>query len=505
MVIRNPILPGFYPDPSVCRVGRDYYLVSSSFEYFPGVPIFHSADLVNWEQIGHCLTRKSQLDLTGALPSSGIFAPTLRYHRGVFYMITTNVGGCGNFYVTATDPAGPWSEPVLVDGDWFDPSLFFEDDGRAYYTRRGGRGIVQAEIDVETGRLTTELEMICERFICSDIEGPHLYKIDGVYFLMAAEGGSRFGHGEVIGRSDSPWGPFEPCPHNPILTHRDRGHGAIRDVGHAELVQDHNGRWWAFCLGTRHLHYNSFSLLGREIFLAPVVWTEDGWPVVGDGGAVAESFRADLFPAQLPVPDVWRDDFDGADLDHRWNFLRNPRDEDWSLGERPGYLRLRGSPVSLADRDSPAFLGRRQQHFGMTASCLLDFAPQAENEEAGLTAFMNDCHHYAVVVAMRQGRRCVVVKKRVGDMAQEVASDPLGPGPVRLAVSADSSYYRFSYAQDGREVRPLASGLGRLLSPEIAADDGSWTGVYLAMFASGNGRPCRRPADFDWFEYRAVI
>ena len=247
---------------------RDFYLVNTSLEYFPGVPLFHSTDLVRWRQIGHCLTRRSQLDLAGVRPSRGIFAPTLRHHRGVFYLVTTNVGKIGNFLVTATDPRGPWSEPLLIDDGWFDPSLFFDDDGTAYYTRRGDRGIVQSVIDVTTGRLQSPPRMIVDRYICTDIEGPHLYKIRGWYFLMAAEGGSRFGHAEVIGRSRSPWGPFEPCPANPLFTRRDRGHGLIRDVGHGDLVDDTQGNWWMVLHGTRNLHYNSFSILGRETFLS---------------------------------------------------------------------------------------------------------------------------------------------------------------------------------------------------------------------------------------------
>jgi alpha-N-arabinofuranosidase len=350
-------------------------------------PVYHSTDLVNWRQVGHCLTRKSQLNLEKSPPSGGIFAPTIRYHQGTFYMITTNVTGGGNFYVTANDPAGEWSEAVFVDPGMFDPSLFFDDDGKVYYTRRGERGIVQAEIDLTNGQWTTPLRMVVEKYISPDIEGPHLYKIDGWYYLMAAEGGSRFGHGEVIGRSHSPWGPFEACPHNPILTHRDQGHGNIRDTGHAELVQDSGGHWWLFCLGTRQLRYDSATMLGRETFLAPVEWTADGWPVVGEGGTIPETFKTDFLPAQEPFVRLWRDDFDRAELDFCWNFLRNPYEADWNLRERAGYLRLRGSPVTLSDWDAPAFVGRRQEDFRMRTTCMLDFMPSAENEEAGLSVY----------------------------------------------------------------------------------------------------------------------
>ncbi len=503
-MFQNPVLRGFYPDPSVCRVGQDYYLVTSTFEYFPGVPIFHSTDLVNWEQIGFCLTRKSQLDLDGIPASRGIFAPTIRFHDGVFYMITTNVGKGGNFYVTATDPAGPWSDPVFVDEELFDPSLFFDDDGRIYYTRRGNPGIVQAEIDIATGRLKADPVMICDRFISPDIEGPHLYRIHGMYYLLAAEGGSRFGHAEVIGRSESPWGPFEPCPHNPIMTHRHHGHGPIRDVGHAELVDDPQGSWWLFCLGTRHVAYNSASVLGRETFLMPVTWTDDLWPVVGDSGAVAPVVHTDLLPAAQRDRALWRDDFDRERLDFTWQFLRNPAAEDWSLQDRPGCLRLNGSAVSLDDLDSPAFVGRRQQDFKMAASCAVAFQPTASNEEAGLTVFYNWAHHYDLMVTVREDARRVVLRKRVGDMTQEVASEPVDAASVLLRVSSDGVRYAFTYVAGDRVQCELGTGLMRLMCPEVAHENSAWTGVFIGLFASGNGAGCQNPADFDWFEYRPM-
>jgi xylan 1,4-beta-xylosidase len=512
MTIYNPIIPGFHPDPSVIRVGGDYYLVTSSFEYFPGVPIFHSTDLVNWKQIGHVLTRKSQLNLDGIWPSGGVYAPVIRYHKGTFYMITTTMGGGGNFYVTATHPAGSWSEPVWVDPDIFDPSLLFDDDGKVYYTRRGAKGIVQAEIDIDTGKLLTPLRTLTEGFICSDIEGPHLYKINGLYYLMAAEGGTRFGHCEVIGRSASPWGPFMACPHNPILTHRDQGHSFIRDTGHAELVEDTQGNWWLFCLGTRNLEYISSSVLGRETFLAPVRWV-DGWPVVGaeKTRTLPLSFDTPLLPEQSPRPGLWWDEFDSPELNLAWNFLRNPAEGSWSLAERPGFLSLHGSALGLDDVDSPAFVGRRQEDFQILASCRVEFQPHTENEEAGLAVYLCPTNHYEIAVTLRSGQRCAVVKKRVGDLTQEIISEPLASGPVRLVVRCDGKNYTFDYAQSTGPLRPgethpLASGLARLVAPEAAlgTEFGVWTGVYFGLYATGQDTPCREPADFDWFEYRRM-
>ena len=241
MSYRNPVLPGFHPDPSVCRVGEDYYLVTSSFEYFPGVPIFHSRDLVHWRQIGHCLTRPSQLPLERAPSSTGIYAPTIRHHDGTFYMITTNVSDGRHFYVSAQDPAGEWSEPVWVDvreqiGGSIDPSLFFDDDGRVYLTCTGpGWKIFQVEIDLASGKLLSEPRLISRGTGNRCPEGPHLYKIGGFYYLMLAEGGTEYGHLESIARGESPWGPFTPCPHNPILTHRNVD-SPVQATGHADLI-----------------------------------------------------------------------------------------------------------------------------------------------------------------------------------------------------------------------------------------------------------------------------
>jgi alpha-N-arabinofuranosidase len=416
-------------------------------------------------------------------------------------MITTNVGGCGNFYLTADDPAGPWSDPFVIDNDTFDPSLLFDDDGMAYYTRRGNGGIVQATIDIKTGRLTSDLRTICGGFVSHDIEGPHLYKINGMYYLMAAECGTRFGHSETIGRSRSPWGPFESCPLNPILTHRHRSHGPIRDVGHAELFEDHRGNWWVVCLGTRQFRYDNASILGRETFLAPVTWTADGWPAVGNEGAIEP---------QLSIPGVLQDnlfatehdDFSNDRLGPSWEFLRNPYDADWSLSERKGWLRIRGSAVTLNDCDSPAFVCRRQQHLEAEASCLLDFEPGSDNEEAGLTVYANERFHYDLIVTRRNGRRSIIARKQIDDMICEMGVVPIGQGPAKLIVNAKTERYHFSCEDQAGNRHELAAGLSRLLSPEIAGNGfGSWTGVMLGMFASGNGKSCRNPADFDWFDY----
>ncbi|HZK62351.1 MAG TPA: glycoside hydrolase family 43 protein, partial [Anaerovoracaceae bacterium] len=222
---RNPVIPGFHPDPSVCRVGNDYYLVTSTFEYFPGVPVFHSKDLVNWEQIGHCLTRESQLPLNKCRASGGIYAPTIRYHDGLFYMVVTNVSGGGNFYVTAKDPAGEWSKPFWVNQGGIDPTIFWDEDGKSYFMSNGHQsteGIVISEIDLKTGKRTTEPIAVWNGTGGRYPEAPHIYKKDGYYFLLIAEGGTEYGHKVTIARSKNIYGPYESAPGNPILTHINR-------------------------------------------------------------------------------------------------------------------------------------------------------------------------------------------------------------------------------------------------------------------------------------------
>ena len=367
MNYQNPVIPGFYPDPSVCRVGDDYYLVTSTFQYFPGVPVFHSRDLVHWRQIGHCLTRESQLPLEHASSRGGIYAPTIRYHDGVFYMITTNVSAGKHFYVSTSDPAGEWSEPIWIDQEGIDPSFLFDGDHVYFsWTMRGA--IHQAEIEIATGRLLTEPRLIWHGTGGRYPEAPHLYKIDGIYYLMIAEGGTEYGHMETIARSSSPWGPFEPCPHNPILTHRNRSGHPIQATGHADLVQAQDGSWWAVFLAFRQsVPYANYHHLGRETFLAPVTRDADGWFHVNHDGTVELEMEveaiADGLPPQVWEPEPLRDDFDETVLPLYWNFLRAPNVANWSLTERPGWLRLKGTAFNLDSLDAVTFVGRRQQHF----------------------------------------------------------------------------------------------------------------------------------------------
>ena len=511
MTYRNPVLKGFYPDPSICRVGEDYYLVTSSFEYFPGVPLFHSRDLVHWEQIGHCLTRKSQLNLDKAGASGGIYAPALRFHAGRFYMITTNVSHKGHFYVYTDAIRGEWSEPVFIEGHYtgHDPDLFFDHDGKVYYTRFSwDQGILLYEIDLKTGRLLTEGRSIWKGFEDRLPEAPHLYRINGFYYLLAAEGGTWNGHMAVVARSRHVEGPYESCPYNPILSHRALVMQPLAATGHADLVQTPEGNWWMVFLGIRRLVEDNYHTLGRETFLAPVTWTEDGWPLVNGGKPV--SFEMDgqglpmaaqnaLLEEKLlteqeekePVPELCHK----APGLH-WNTRYNPPEKGISFDANLGCLTLSGTKAALSDGQNVSMLCRRQQHRDFTCTVNLAFEPQKDGEEAGLCVIMNELHHYEIALRFMEGGKHLIVRRRIGDLESLVYSRPYSSESIYLSLSGDAQYYSFG---EGSAADPLTRGMARYLSTEVA---GGFTGVYIGLYATGSGRESTVPAFFSHFQYR---
>jgi alpha-N-arabinofuranosidase len=494
----NPVIPGFHPDPSVCRVGEDYYLVNSSFEFFPGVPVYHSRDLVHWTLIGHCLTRKSQLKLDRAWASGGIYAPTIRYNNGIFYMITTNVSHRGNFIVWTKDPAGEWSDPVWIEQGGIDPSLFFDDDGKVYYTGNnpgnGPEGIYQFEIDINTGKKLSPVKYIWTGTGGRYPEGPHLYKINGWYYLMIAEGGTEYGHMETIARGKSPWGPFESCPHNPILTHRGvrSQSNPIQGTGHADLVQDHKGNWWLVFLGFR-MAGGQWHQLGRETFLSPVQW-KDGWPMVGDSGIVHTRMNMATLPAVPAVPSPVRDEFNGPHLNLEWNYLRNPEMSNYSLTEKPGWLVLKGTSATLDSVASPSFIGRRQEEFNSEFTAKMDFIPSAAGCSAGITALMNNSYHYDLLAEKdASGKIIVRLYARLGLLKTIVQESPVQSGECFLRIETTPYTYKFSFSADGSTFTEIRQLDARLLSSEVA---GGFTGVYLGLVVTGAGS-----AAFDWVKY----
>jgi xylan 1,4-beta-xylosidase len=502
----NPVLSGFHADPSVCRMGKDdYYLATSSFEYFPGVPIYHSKDLVHWRQVGHALTRESQLPLAGQLSSKGIFAPTLRCHLGTLYLVTTNIDNGGSFFVSTRDPAGAWSEPVWIkEKSWsMDPSLFFDDDGKVYYTRHGGGrhgGVYQAEIDMATGALKEEPRLIWAGTGGIWPEGPHLYKFKGMYYLLISEGGTSYEHSLTMARSASPWGPFEAAPSNPLLTHRYHPELPLQSVGHADLVQTEQGNWWLVMLGVRHQQRHHH--IGRETLLSPAAWDTQGWLVVNQARPLQTTMSAQGLPPAAPWPaEPVRDEFSAPRLGLQWAMLRGPAHDLVSLSERPGVLRLKASNVTLQDVATPAFVARRQEHLYMRAASLLDFTPTAEGQSAGLVLRQNEANHYVLRITGAPQRRVELVL-RIAGQSVVLKSLPVGSGSVLLQVVSTPDQYVFGFVPEGGAMVSMGSLPTQALSSEKA---GGFTGVFVGMYAQNETRAnnaiAMPPADFAWFDY----
>ncbi len=486
MKYQNPIIKGFNPDPSICRVGEDFYLVTSTFEFFPGVPIYHSKNLVNWELINYCLTTDTQLPLEGAESSDGIYAPTIRYHDGVFFMTTTNVSSGGNFIVHTKDIYGEWSEPAYVDQGGIDPSLFW-DDGKCYFVSNGidEKGkicIFLCELDPFTGKKHTESTIISYGCGGRYPEAPHIYKINGYYYLMLAEGGTEYGHMETMQRSRSIYGPYEACPHNPILSHRDTP-GPIQATGHADIIEDQNGNWWLVCLAIRPIGGMQLHHLGRESFLAPVTWSKDGWPIVGNEGKLNFEMEGPLpGPAPMPVCRDFSDSFDKDTLDLRWSFLRNPRRESYALEK--GRIILKGGNDGLSTPlGHPTMIAVRQEEFDVEAIACLEGDIQL-SQRSGLSAFYNSEYHYDIFVTKGENGHSVCLRKRVADIEVIVASHPICyNGRIKLKLVASDKWYTFLYERDGEFVE-LGRGKTSLLATEV--NGRSFTGTFLGVF-SENG------------------
>ncbi|MEA1941175.1 MAG: glycoside hydrolase family 43 protein [Pseudomonadota bacterium] len=511
----NPVLSGFYPDPSNTRVGEDYYLVTSTFSYFPGLPVFHSRDLVNWTQIGNAIDRPDQMDFGSLGLSRGLFAPTIEHHDGRFYIFCTCVDCGGNFVITATDPAGPWSDPVWLPDleGGIDPSLFVDTDGRAWLLNNGPpdrepeydghRAIWIQEFDLETlGTFGPRTVLIDGGVDFSQqpiwIEGPHIYRVDDRYYLMAAEGGTALGHSQVVLRGDTPTGPYIPFDGNPVLTQRDlsadRDH-PVTSAGHADLVETPDGDWWATFLAVRPYGDDLYNT-GRETFLMPVRW-EDGWPrITGPGEAIPASTARpglpDTGPPPVPTAGAFsvREEFDRDALPPHWLTLRNPP-AGW-LQFEDGKLVLAPQPDGLGDSATPSYAGRRQQHINAEASTELVFTPRRDGDRAGLAVFQNDDYWYLIGVSRLGGETAIRVERRAGpeDPAdgRVLASVPFEPGaPVQLKVRARGGSYDFLYRTAGEDWRPvLENADGRVLSTRVA---GGFVGVTIGPYAHSGGAP----------------
>ncbi|MBI5471451.1 MAG: glycoside hydrolase family 43 protein [Ignavibacteriae bacterium] len=526
----NPILAGFYPDPSICKVGSDYYLTNSTFSYFPGLPIFHSKDLVHWKLIGHVMDREVQLNLDKQGVSRGLYAPSIRYHDGLFYVTCTLVDIGGNFVVTASNPAGPWSNPVwLPEINGVDPSMFFDEDGQAYIIYNsiapedkplynGHRTIRMYEFDVESLKVKGKEILLVNGGVDLSkkpiwIEGPHIFKRNDYYYLFCAEGGTGDQHSEVVFRSKNVDGPYVPYKNNPILTQRhlnQKSENPITSTGHADFVETDTGEWWAVFLGCRPYppvdqdYYNT----GRETFLAPVKWSDDDWPVINPGHEQVQYHYP--YPIQPLSPTGYtyggnftmRDDFSTDTLDANWIFLRTPHEKWYDLTSKKGWLAMRLRPDSASGNTNPSFLGHRQQHLIGSTTVALDFSAAAENEKAGLLIFQNEKHFYSLCKSV-VGMNSYVQLFKSGESAMEMlASHEIDAGkahdPLLLRINANADTYAFSYAFEGKWTTLKDSVDAKFLSTKVA---GGFVGCVYAMYATSSGEPSTNTARFDWFEY----
>ena len=509
---QNPILPGWYSDPSICTNGEgDYFLVTSTFCYFPGVPIFHSRDMVNWRQIGHVLNRESQLEnFPGQHISGGIFAPALSYNPAnkTYYMITTNVGA-GNFFVKTTDPfSGEWSDPVyLPEVQGIDPAFFFDEDGKGYIVNNddapdgkpeyaGHRTVRVVEFDPATDKCVGERKIVVNKgwrpqdkpIWC---EGPHIYKINGEYYLMTAEGGTGNWHSEVIYRGKTPFGPYTPYEKNPILTQRNLDPArpnAITCAGHADLVQTAEGDWWAVFLACRP-NKAGFENLGRETFMLPVTWTEDGWPVINpDMEPVAMTGRREGVvrdDANRTFGNFKADEsFDSTTLAQTWMTLRTPATDLYSLTSTPGYLALACAPESATEKGTPAFVARRIQHHAFTASTPMTFVPDSASQAAGLLVFKDETHQFFLGRGIDAEGNDVVFVDRVSPEGTEtigtVPVDHAVPAVTLQVSSPDGLTYDFACSTDGgKQFVAVAEGVdARHTSTAAAGFTGTTVGPY---------------------------
>jgi len=524
----NPILAGFYPDPAICKAGDDYYIVNSTFSYFPGIPVLHSKDLKNWKQIGSVITRPSQMDFMGERVSRGLFAPSISYHEGLFYVTCTDIDNGGNFVVTAKNPAGPWSDPVWIkEVHGIDPSLYFDDDGRAYIIYNsnppdnkplydGHRTLRMYEFDIENLKVVGEETLLVNGGVDIStkpvwIEGPHIYKRDGWYYLMAAEGGTAVNHSEVILRSKHVRGPYIPYDKNPILTQRHldpNRKDPITSTGHADLVEGPDGKTYAVFIAVRPYEGDYYNT-GRETFIAPVEWI-DGWPVINPHHEEVQ------YSYSVPWKEIKQQgdhplngnfsytiDFNKDTLSHEFLFLRTYNPSWFSLKSKKGHLTMNLLPETIMGAGNPAFIGRRQQHLTGSASTELTFSPEKENEKAGLVIFQNETHFYYICKSKSGGKDVVQLykgnpKTRKMDLVKQEELNGAAK-PLYLKISADRDKYSFWYGHKKNKWSLLEKDLdGRFLSTRTA---GGFVGSLFGLYATSEGSPSDNTASFNWFSY----
>lgn len=484
---RNPVLSGYAPDPTVTRVGDDYYLVTSTFTHFPGLPIYHSKDLVNWTHIANAIDRPDQFDFSGINVSRGIFAPDLSYHDGTYYLTSTcvdckvnstkaeNIDGPynGNFVMTADNITGPWSDPHWLAFEGIDPSIHWDESGKAYIVNNGApneeprydghRAIWIQEFDYKNLTMVGERKQLINGGVDIStkpvwIEGPHIIKRNGYYYITAAEGGTSIHHSQTIFRADNVWGPYKPADHNPILTQRDLPvdrENPIIAAGHAKFVQLPNGDWWATFLAIRPYDQDMYNI-GRETFLLPVRWEND-WPyILPQGETIPFALKKPALPEQPQATPPnsgdfgYTDSFDGDSLGLSWMGIRDPQESFYQV--EGGNLNL-ACHGGLGDLDAvPSFVGRRQQHHIANFSTTVSFAPTANGDMAGLAAVQDDQHLMFIGITLHEGKNQVVLVRRQGSADDTlISAEPLaGTDDVTLSLEFNGGKMQAYYEVDGQ-------------------------------------------------------
>ena len=527
--IGKPVIPGFNPDPSICRAGDDYYIVTSSNEYFPGLPILHSRDLIDWQLIGHVLADPHYLDLDSVPGSNGLYAPTIRYHNGMFYVVCTLTGTRpgkpgGNFMTTARDPRGPWSAPIWLETPGIDPSLFFDDDGKVYYQGNytpvdkkwpRHRKIYIQELDLKQARLIGPKVDILDAAAyhlkgtidggfetgADYLEAPHIYRKDGYYYLTTSHGGTFQYHALSFWRSHNIFCPYESNPANPILTHRTLpSTHPVTSTGHGDIVMDASGQWHMTFLARRPLDSN-IHILGRETFLTRIEWKDD-WPQLPLDQTPAMS-RADPKPTNIPKDDtaLRKARFTAGNLSPEWTFIRTPKEKWWYAYERKNKIRIQLRQAQLSETAQPAWLGVRQDRFHANFSTRMVFRPKRIGEEAGLTIFRDKDHYFKFTLIRRiDGNFLQLTERRIGRKGDHIISQvPYDRKRVWLRIKSSGQWYSFEYGRTESDLIWLKQDADGAFLGSPAA--GRFTGTMLGLYATGNGAPANNSASFSRIRY----
>ncbi|MBR0366007.1 MAG: glycoside hydrolase family 43 protein, partial [Clostridia bacterium] len=477
-------ISGFNPDPSICKAGDGYYMVTSTFEYFPGIAVYHSRDLVNWKHISNAITRHTQLPLETARASAGVWAPTIRYNNGRFY-ITAPFMDAGNFIIYTDDPYGEWSDPVWVDMDGIDPTILFDGDKMYYCANDFGsriklyktEGVSVAEMDPETFEIIGDIKRVWEGAGGGWLEGPHIYHIGEWYYILAAEGGTGVCHTEVAARSRSVWGPYENCPYNPILTNRNDTSKQASCCGHADLIEDNDGNRWLAHIAARP-YISGKTPLGREVFLTPVEWREE-WPV-----AVGKKARIENeIDAEQDIIKAMEFDFKASEWEPDWMSVRGRREEYTERGN--GCLILRASTDKLNDMNGiPSFAAVRQPDFECEIETELDFLPMKDGDEAGAAAYLSPLNNYRIAKRRESGRNFITVSKRADDFMQEIYRAEAVDGRLKFKIISHDGKYIFMYAVNGGEYINAGEASAKFLTTDVA--ERCFTGTVIGVYAESD-------------------